>query len=207
MNYYINRILQEKTITSYLEEKSIFPNKKTGDKDIYLCPIHKGDSDPSFVVYPIGTKGRNYQTYYCFGCHSGITLINLKSNSENISTKESVKYFLRNVKIDNKDVIRSIIEDFKKKKLGVEEDKRVEFLLLMINSTSRRHIAEQCNMDEEEIIFYEKFFRKVDNVARSRDVNLLEKIFDLLHKGNEKRSKNYNKKKEEQEVSSLTWKI
>ena len=95
MNYYINKILREKTITSYLEEKGFFPQKKSGDKSIYCCPIHSGDNDPSFVVYPTGYKGREYETYYCFGCHSGITLINLKSDIEKISAKEVIKFYVK----------------------------------------------------------------------------------------------------------------
>ena len=118
MNYHINKILEEKTITSYLEENGIFPHKKSGDKSFYFCPIHKGDTDPSFVVFPVGTKGRTYQTYHCFGCHSGITLINLKSDLENLSTKEVVKHFLKDIKIENKDIIQSIIADIKNCRLN-----------------------------------------------------------------------------------------
>jgi len=207
MNYYINRILQEKSITSYLESRGIFPQKRTGDKDIYHCPIHQGDNDPSFVVYPVGTKGRDYQTYYCFGCHSGITLINLKSALENISIKEVVKYFIKDIKIDTRDVVLSIIEDAKKQKLGIEENKGIEFLLLMINSSCRRHIMEDCEANEEEIDFFENFFKKIDDIARARNLELLQQVSFILDEGKDKRSKDYKKKKEEMEISSLTWKI
>jgi hypothetical protein len=207
MNFHINKILEEKTITSYLEEKGVLPQKKTGDKYVYRCPVHQGDNDPSFIVYPVGTKSRNYQTYYCFGCHSGITLINLKSDLEGISTKESVRHFLKDVKIDSQDVMQSIIDDLKKNESGIEDNKSVEFLLLLINTTCRRHIVEQCQKDEEEITFFEKFFQRVNDIARARDVDLLEKVVDLLPRGNEKRTQSYNKRNEMQEVSSLTWKI
>lgn len=207
MNYYISKILREKTITSYLEEKGIFPQKRTGDKYLYHCPIHSGDNSPSFTVYPVGHKGRDYQTYYCFACHSGISVINLKSDLENISTKESVKYFIKNTNIDNSDVRKSIIEDFKRKKLGIEENKGVEFLMLLINTTCRRHIIEECENDEEERIFFEKLFFKMDKIARARNVDLLEGIFDIIVRGNEKRSINYKKKKEENVDNSFNWKI
>jgi hypothetical protein len=49
-NYYVNRILQEKKITDFLQERNIYPIRKSGDKWIYRCPLHAGDNDPSFVV-------------------------------------------------------------------------------------------------------------------------------------------------------------
>ena len=62
-NYYIDRILEEKTITEFLQGRGIHPSSRSGDKDIYLCPIHQGDKVPSFMVYPAGVGGRDYQTY------------------------------------------------------------------------------------------------------------------------------------------------
>lgn len=207
MNFYINRILRERTITSYLEEKGILPKKTSGDKKMYCCPIHSGDNDPSFVVYPVGYKGRDYQTYYCFGCHSGITLINLKSDLEQISRKESIKYFIKDVKIETQEVIDSIIEDAKKNKLGIEENHGVEFMLLTINSGCRKFVIDVCKRDEEEIVFFEKFLKKVEEVARSRNVDLLDGIDNLLHNGFEQRFLGYKKRQEEKEINSLNWKI
>jgi DNA primase len=207
MNFYINKILQEKTITSYLEEKGILPQKTSGDKKMYCCPIHSGDNDPSFVVYPVGYKDRDYQTYYCFGCHSGITLINLKSDLEQISRKESIKYFIKEVKIETQEVIDSIIEDAKKNKLGIEENHGVEFMLLMINSTCRRYVVEDCHGDYEETIFFEKFLKRIEMVARSKNVDLLNGVYDLLGDGISKRSLEYKKRLEDKEINSLNWKI
>lgn len=207
MNFYINKILQERTITSYLEEKGILPQKTSGDKKMYCCPIHSGDNDPSFVVYPVGYKGREYQTYYCFGCHSGITLINLKSDLEQISRKACIKYFIKDVKIEDEDVERSIIADAKKEKLGIEENHGVEFKLLVINSGCRKFVIDVCKRDEEEKMFFDKFLKKVEEVARSRNVDLLDGIDNLLHNGFEQRFLGYKKRQEEKELSSLNWKI
>jgi DNA primase len=207
MNFYINKILQERTITSYLEEKGILPQKTSGDKKMYCCPIHSGDNDPSFVVYPVGYKGREYQTYYCFGCHSGITLINLKSDLEQISRKACIKYFIKDVKIEDEDVERSIIEDAKKEKLGIEENHGVEFILLAIHATCRRHVVEACCLDDEEMAFFEIFLEKVERVARSRNADLLNGVYDILVDGITKRDLGYKKRQEEKELSSLNWKI
>jgi hypothetical protein len=207
MNYHIGQILKEKTIISYLEEKGISPQKKSGDKTMYCCPIHSGDNDPSFVVYPVGYKGREYETYYCFGCHSGITLINLKCDLESVTKRECIRYFLKDVKIDTQDAVDSIISDAKKNKLGIEENNEVEFYLLLINAMCRRFTSEDCFGDEEEIAFFDHFLERVESIARANDVKLLEGIYDLLDKGVTKRFLAYKKRKEEEEAGSLNWKI
>lgn len=207
MNYYISQVLKEKKITSYLEEQGIFPQKKSGDKLAYRCPIHIGDNDPSLIVYPEGYKGREYQTYYCFGCHSGITIINLKSDFEKISREEAIKYFLKGVKIDDQNIIDSVIKEAEKEKLGIEENHGIEFLLLMINNTCRNFISDDCQMDEEEIAFFEQFFAKVDKVARARDEKTLESIYEILLLGIPKRLQKLKERQEEKEINSLKWKI
>ena len=47
-------------------------------------------------------------------------------------------------------------------------------MMLLINSTCRRHIV-GCDKDEEEIIFFDKFFERVDSIARSQNIDLLDK--------------------------------
>lgn len=206
-NYYINKILEEKKITTFLEEKGILPVKETGNKIIYHCPIHSGDNDPSFIIYEIGTKGRNYQTYYCYGCHSGINIINLKSDLEKISIKESIRYFLKDIKIDKKNVMESIIDDIQKGNIIVEEKKEIETLLLLINSICREHLL--IYKDEEEIQFFEDFFKKIDDIAREKDIHMLEKIYYILTDkgGIDKRVENFQKRQENKELSLNGWKL
>jgi len=207
VNYYINKILKEKTIVSFLEERGIYPQKKTGDKWVYLCPVHSGDSDPSFVVYPVGTRDRDYQTYHCFGCHSGVTLINLKKDLDNITSKESVKFFLKQVEIDDEDVRKSLINDWKKGSLGIEERNDIEQILLLINATCRDHL--KSYNDEAEKEFFETFFKEVDKLARDRDYDGLEDAVKVLidEEGLIKRVNEFHKRQEDKEVSSLSWRI
>jgi len=205
MNYYIDQILKEKKITVFLEERGILPAKKTGDKWIYRCPIHAGDNDPSFVVYPTGTGGKEYQTYYCFGCHSGITIINLKSDLDNSKPREAIKFFLKGINVDFKDARKSIIEDYKKGKLVLENKREIETLLLIINSTCREHLI--VYNDEEEMEFFEVFFKKVDDIARAKDINMLEEVYDILMRGKVKRVEQFQARQEEQEVSSIAWRL
>jgi DNA primase len=207
MNYYIDKILKDKKITTFLEEKGIYPVKKTGDKWVYHCPVHAGDNDPSFVVYKEGTEGRDYQTYYCFGCHSGITIINLKSGIERISPKESVKFFLKNVKIDYKDARESIINDIQEGKLVIEEKKEIETSMLLINNTCRRHLS--AYNDGEEIDFFESFFCEVDKIARAKNIDVLEKICNILidRHGLIARVEKFQRRREEEVNSSSAWRI
>ena len=205
MNYYTNQILKEKKITTFLEERGIYPVRKTGDKFIYRCPVHVGDNDPSFVVYPEGIEDKDYQTYYCFGCHSGTTIINLKKDIDSVSFKESVKFFLKDIKIDIKGERESIIDDIQKDELEIDNKKKIETLLLEINSTCRDHLLSYN--DEEEIDFFENFFKEVDRIARTKNTELLEKISDLLHKGNEKRAEKFQERQEENYKSALAWRL
>jgi len=80
----VQQALTDRPITAYLESRGIHPVKKVKNRYLYRCPLHAGDNDPSFVVYEAGTgkKPKPYQSYHCFGCHSGSTLINLMSEIE-----------------------------------------------------------------------------------------------------------------------------
>ena len=134
-------------------------------------------------------------------------LINLKSDLEKITKKESIKHFLKDVKIDSQDAIDSIIEDAKKNKLGIEDNNEVEFLLFLINSTCRRFVVEDCNKDSVEVVFFEKFLKRVEEIARANDTKLLQGIYDLLVDGIVKRNLEYKSRQEEEEVGSLNWRI
>ncbi len=207
MNYYIDQILKDKKITTFLEEKGIYFVKKTGDKWMYHCPIHEGDNDPSFVVYEEGNEGRNYQTYYCFGCNSGITIINLKSDMERISHRESIKFFLKDIKIDLKGERNSIIDDIQNDERIKEDGKEVEMLMLLINNTCRRHLL--TYNDEEEIDFFEYFFYEVDKIARAKNIDVLEKICNILvdRHGLIARVEKFQKREEDNVSSASKWRI
>ena len=173
MNYYTNKILKENKITSFLEEMGMYPIKKSGDKLFYNCPIHE-EEDPSFIVFPEGIEGRDYQTYHCFGCGSGINIINLKRDLNKISPTEAVKFFLKDMNIDSNEVISSIINDIINDKNISDDKKEVENLLLMINNTCREHLENY--RDNEEIVFFDRVFRVVDKLSISRDIETLEGI-------------------------------
>ena len=106
--FHIKKILEEKTITGLLESRGIFPERKHQDRWVYKCPIHKGDNDPSFVVYL--AVDNPPQNYYCFGCHSGTNVINLLRDLDEISLKKAVSQLLEGMDIKDEDVFNSVIE-------------------------------------------------------------------------------------------------
>jgi hypothetical protein len=207
MNFYVNKILKDQKITDFLEERGITPVRTSSDKLFYLCPVHSGDKVPSFVVYPVGHKGREYQTYHCFSCHSGINLINLKSDLDGISTKKAVSHFLKDIEIEFKEAEDAILDSIMNEKEEIEETKDIESILLMINHVCKRHLS-ICD-DDAEIDFFENFFKNVDRVARSRDIETLEGILEILMEkgGLDKKVEEYDKRQEDRDVSSMAWRL
>ncbi len=68
----------EQFISSYIQLK------RRGKNLVGLCPFHN-ERTPSFTVYP------ENQSYYCFGCGSGGTVINFAMNIENLGFMEAVQ--------------------------------------------------------------------------------------------------------------------
>ena len=58
---------------------------RTGSKLKCKCPFHP-DSTPSCVLYP------ENNSFYCFGCHVGGSVITFVQNIESLSFPEAVKY-------------------------------------------------------------------------------------------------------------------
>jgi len=174
MNFYINKILREKTITSYLEEKGILPQKTSGDKKIYCCPIHSGDNDPSFVVY----LNSQYENYYCYGCHSGGSIINLVSDLEKISIKKAIAKLASGLNIKSVDILDSVIEQLKANK-RFDNNNNLEILFLKINKACYNYIW-SVNYDKDEICFFEEIYKKIDKVAFARDEDTLSEMFRFL---------------------------
>ncbi|MHA1470333.1 MAG: hypothetical protein ACTSSP_07200, partial [Candidatus Asgardarchaeia archaeon] len=141
--------------------------------------------------------------------HSGINIINLKKDLDDLSVKESATSFLRGMKLDKGDRIESVADNLSKfveeGNLEIGDNKRIECLLLLINTTCRNHLL--TYKDEEEFNFIREFLKKVEIVARSKNVETLEKVHHLLAPGLGKRSKAFLKRKEKETLSSVDWDI
>lgn len=201
--YVLNEVLNNKTIVEYLAEQGIYPDKQNGDKFFYKCPIHEGDNDPSFVVYPIGYNGRAYQTYYCFGCKSGISIINLISAMEGISPKQAFAKIANGLDIDVEDVLVQNAKELSKiinmssetKKEDVNER---DVLFLTIVLEIREHLK-YLNWDNDEKMFFEEnVFPKIESYARRGMVDMMEEVRKFLREeGFPDRVKKFVKKEDD----------
>lgn len=204
-NPLIEAILKEKKITDFLESRGIYPVRTSGNRLVYLCPIHKGDSIPSFIV---SNDRKEYQTYKCFGCHSGNDVINLVSDLDNISIKQAIGILLNGISIVQEDVTSSLVNEAK----NIVDEQRIdskelEISMLKTGVFCRDHLNRYH--DEEEIEFCLHMYRMIDKVVRLNDIENLEKMYEILcEKGFPERGKLYLERKEKKILNKAkTWKI
>jgi DNA primase len=192
ISYHIQKILEERKITDFLNSRGIFPAKQHEDRWTYRCPIHKGDNDPSFVVYLKSDK--DYQNYHCFSCHSGISIINLLSDMDNISISQAVRQLAVGLDIKDEDILMSIIKDLEKNKFLTSSN--IDELSLKINRACYDYLNE-VNFNEEEIEFFDNIFKMTDKAAMDNDLETLTEMYNiLLDKGIQKRIEIYQNKQE-----------
>ena len=88
-SYAIEQILKNRKITEYLESKHIYPDgPEVNGKLKYLCPIHDGDTSPSFYVY---TKSADFQNFYCYSCKAKYNIIHLFRDIEKVSLGDAIR--------------------------------------------------------------------------------------------------------------------
>ena len=191
LSYHIQKILEEKKITDILKDRNILPAKTYADKLMYHCPIHKGDNDPSFIVY----IGGEYQTYFCYGCKSGTNVINLLSALDDIPIRSSVKKLIKNINIEEIDVINSLADAIRDGEI-IDKDNRIEKALLSIYNSCYVYLKETACFKEEEIEFIDNFYKELDRMSQQRDIESLEKIEKLIVVAIDKRTKWYQEQEE-----------
>ena len=194
--YYIECILEQRKITDYLDQKGITSKRQSGDKMMFCCPLHSGDNDPSFVVY----LNSQYENYYCYGCHSGGSIINLVSDIEKISIKKAIAKLASGLNIKSVDILDSVIEQLKENK-RFDNNNNLEILFLKINKACYNYIR-SVNYDKDEICFFEEVYKKIDKVAFARDEDTLSEMFRfLVDQGFPSRVDRLFSKKEEKMIS------
>lgn len=73
-----------KSLLEVLTEEGIETFESSNDRSVAHCPFHKGDSEPSFTIYP-------NETYYCFGCHVWGNPVKFLVDYKGISAKEALE--------------------------------------------------------------------------------------------------------------------
>ncbi len=185
--YLIENICKKNSIREYLAEKNIFPVNQSDTRLSYLCPLHE-DSHPSFVVYFSEEKNENY---YCYGCHFGGNLISLYSAMEGISWREAIKILGKGMDLSDPHKLNWIIETLKKEANQVLPDNGKNHfgeISLLISVMGNTHMK-RTDFDEDEIMFLDKFYNKIDQCVLEWDLIKLERIYDFVS-GNNKYGKN-----------------
>jgi hypothetical protein len=178
---YARTIFKERKITEYLAQKGIFPSREHGNRKMYVCPVHEGDTSPSMTVY----TDTEYENYYCFGCHSGTTIINLVADMEKIDKRQAFKSLIQGLDIPGGAALEDISDSYDSfVKEGAYGDlvsmADVEDLSLRISVECYNFLNWQVNFDVEEVDFFEKVLQKVDALTRAKDKQGLEDIFGFL---------------------------
>jgi hypothetical protein len=190
----VEDILKSKKITDYLSDKGILPSRSFTDKTIYLCPLHTSDKIPSFTVYENEDKG--YETYYCWGCKSGGSVIQLQSALENIPVREIMKDFSKEFRIDNLTALDIACRELNEilDYHPIQDDS----LLFKISSLCYMFLRE-VSFDKKEFDFLDSILEKIDQVIKNKDKDTLEKIYNFLSdKAFKHRCQQFNKRKEEE---------
>lgn len=178
---YVKTILKEKKITDYLASKGIFPKREHGNRKMYICPIHQGDTSPSLTVF----TDSEYENYYCFGCHSGTTILNLVSDMEQIDRRQSFKMLIKGLDIPDNEALSDFSTSYdnfvKSEGYGnLVSMSEIEDLSLRISVECYNFLDLQVKFDPEEVIFFEKVLQKVDALTRAKDKASLEEIYYFL---------------------------
>jgi hypothetical protein len=187
--YNVEHILKQYSITAYLEDRGIFPKRKSAGKWCYHCPVHEGDNDPSFVVYvPEDSNSEVPENYFCYGCHSGYNIINLVSDMEKITLYQAYLRLLEGVNIDPDHKLQYYVDKEKESSqefdssfvgMGYDDIHRSELLYLQINTSIRMHL-EDIDYDDDEILKWEKLNSIIDKTARKHKPEDLQLIHNFL---------------------------
>lgn len=175
----IAAILKEKKITDLLESRGIFPERESAGRLAYLCPIHEGDSAPSFMVFTDG----EHQTYKCFGCHSGSDVINLLCDLDKVTLGNAIHTLSDGITVEQANVLSTLVTDGQKISTDyVSNSKDLEVLMLKIGVSCRSYLTTYRDGNEEDIDFFLNIYNMIDKVIRENDAEALEEMYKIICK-------------------------
>lgn len=170
---YILELLQSRPIVDYLEQKGIIPARRQGGKSIYLCPLHEGDTDPSFFVY----TGGEYDKFRCYGCNRFGDVINLHSAMEKISIKEAFASLAKGLDLKGDHYLDRRAKDMKVR------EKFQEISLPELNLMLSRHLFRYVSssaFDVDELEWMEKVMKEVDKIVIANDDKNLDIVYNFI---------------------------
>ena len=178
VNLFIDKILEDNSITAYLTEKGFTPVKENGNRLLYNCPIPgHDDSNASFTVYQEG----QIEKFYCFGCQNRSNIINLYCLMEDVSLQQAIKALGKGIIIDPDVDLEHAIKEW-----GKCQEKEARYSIdvydLFISRSCYTYLN-KVNFDEEEMKFVDKILEKVDMAIHKLEAKTLEQIHIICDEG------------------------
>lgn len=172
----IETILKTHKITDYLKSKGLSPSAaERGGKIFYNCPLHEGDSTPSFVVY---TNSGEYENFYCFGCKAKYNIIHLYRDFEKVTLGQAIKALSNGMKLDNEAELLHATQQIQNDK-SVEAQYTPDDLALMI-ARQLYDFQKIVENDPECIASCEKISQAVDKCVTECDLQSLHRLNEML---------------------------
>ncbi len=199
-SYEMEQIFKKHSILDYLKSKDIYPEKTSGNKYIFKCPLpdHKEDNTPSFFVYDKGEK----QDFFCYGCKMSGNIINLYQIMEKVSLKKSITRLLQDLNIHVDDVIDHLILEINNSIDNNKDNDDVWNYLLPMSCMTHNFLVKTFN-DIKCFDCCENMYKIVDSFALSNDISSIEKINSDLPEILHKKLLSYNKEKDIKEIKKI----
>lgn len=132
----VDVIVSNMDIVDYIS--NITELKRTGDTYRGKCPLHNGDNDSSFCVFP------KTNSYYCFSCGKSGNIINFVADLENISYMEAVEMLAKEANID----IASD-KDFQRQKTLYEKNQAIAYKCYQKQAVCIDYLTEKRGLTKE----------------------------------------------------------
>lgn len=188
----IETILKTHRITDYLRSKGITPaSPERGGKIFYSCPLHEGDSTPSFVVY---TTSGEFENFYCFGCKAKYNIIHLYRELEKITLGQAIKALSNGMQLDSDAELLHATQQIQNDK-SIEAQYTPDDLALMI-ARQLYDFLKIVENDPECIASCEKISQAVDKSVTECDLQNLHRLNEMLPDVLPKRVLLYQQQKE-----------
>ena len=95
-------IKQTVSLVDEMEKHQLSLTRSGPDRMKCICPFH-ADSDPSLTVYLQNEEG--YESFNCFGCNAGGTVIDYIMLAEEVNKSGALRYFSKNYNLNlSKDI-------------------------------------------------------------------------------------------------------
>lgn len=181
--FYITQILKECRIDDYLQSKGFHPTSTDASGSKYRCPSPShNDSTPSFSVLHEDT----HDYFKCFGCNIHGDIINLYCILENVSLKQAITHFAKEMNLDHETITESVINDIINKDMDYGTASFMDDVLCV--NKACYNFLQSAQWDSKELEIVEQAMELIDNhIVHGADTEKLKKIYGTLKDLMEKR--------------------